>query len=370
MQDENKEPKKEDVGDSDLQNYLLYTLSLPERTVRSVVGLAAGAARETAFMIVPQAFQSSKTYEIVIKNSLGFLAEDIGGVQKEKSEDGEEGESSTDDSYMARKTVGNFVDLAGLATLHVSPVWFMAILSDVAYGSKSYVQELAKELESQGLIDDTSTIHHVDDVLEAVQNASGKSASMFDTPPLSVDQLRKSLNETREAINSADITNLMPESEMTAYWNEIREISDKEDISLLGVSGTITMHSLNKLGTFTKGTITGVQVAGGLFNQHVIGHYVESLAAVRDEGLFNVLDRTSTPYIEAVWTNFSGHKETFTETIFNGKLFSKIGGWFSGKKNDEELPANKTAPEVTSKATNPETTQPEAATLPEETKQE
>ena len=62
-------------------------------------------------------------------------------------------------------------------------------MSDVAYGTSSYVQELADELKKQGLIDDTSTIQHVEDVLNAIQDSSGNAASLFDTPPLSVDQL-------------------------------------------------------------------------------------------------------------------------------------------------------------------------------------
>src|SRR4051812_31202170 len=122
---------------STLANFLLYTVSLPERAARSTLALAAGAANEAATLLVPRAFQSSKTYEIVVQNSLRFLTDDIGGVKRHaEANDG-------DADFMARKAVGNFVDLAGMAMLHVSPLWFMAILSDVAYGSKVYVLELA-----------------------------------------------------------------------------------------------------------------------------------------------------------------------------------------------------------------------------------
>ena len=145
--------------------------------MRSTIGLAAGAAKETAEFLVPQAFQDSKTYEIVVRNSLRFLTQDVGGAANE-TEDATEVED-----YLARKAVGNFVDLAGLATLHLSPLWLLAIVSDIAYGSKSYVLELADELKKKGLIDESSTIHNVDDVLEAIQNASGKAANTFDMSP-------------------------------------------------------------------------------------------------------------------------------------------------------------------------------------------
>ncbi len=51
--------------------------------------------------------------------------------------------------------------------------WLLPIVSDVAYGSHSYVQELADEVGEQVLIGDKSSVHHVDDVLNAIQEKAG-----------------------------------------------------------------------------------------------------------------------------------------------------------------------------------------------------
>lgn len=327
----------ESLDDSDrsssLSRYLLYTATLPERVVRSSVGLAAGAATEAAVFLVPQAFQSSKTYEIVVRNSLGMLTRDIGGVQK-AGEDGQDVAAGQED-LMARKAVGNFVDLAGLATLHASPVWMMAIVSDLAYGAGSCVQELAAELQKQGLIDDDATIHNVDDVLTAVKNASGNAASMFDTPPLSVDQLKESLDATRQTLASADIRSILPEAELTKYWNEMKSVADDENVSLLGVSGAVTMGTLNRVKTVGQGTLTGVQVVGGLVSRPFVDHYSQSLATIRQDGLFVTLKDTSAPYVEAVWNNFSGSQGTWTEELLSGRAvrkgFDKLGSWLGRK---------------------------------------
>jgi hypothetical protein len=306
-----------------LQQLMMYSLSLPERVVRSTVGLAAGAAMETASLLIPQSFQSAKTYELVVKNSLGFLARNVGGVASD--DESAEGDVTTGDDFMARKAVGNFVDLAGMATLHVSPVWLLAIVSDVAYGSSNYVQELATELREQGLIDDTSTIHHVDDVLTAIQDSSGNAASLFDTPPLSVDQLRATLEKTRASLTEVDYAAILPESELRQYWHEMQEISVNNGVSLLGVSGALAINTLGKLETAAKGTFAGVRVAGGLLNRHVIGHYTDSLQLIQDKGLFESLRETSGPYISAVWNNFANDKPTWTEELVSGRLILK--GW-------------------------------------------
>ena len=327
---------KEETEESSLGRALLYGISLPERALRSTVGLAAGTVSGTAAFLVPQCFQSSKTYEIVVKNSLRLLSEDIGGVERQK---GENDEPLMED-YIARKTVGNFVDLAGLATLHLSPLWLLAIVSDVAYSSKTFVLELAQELEREGLIDDASTVHHVDDILDAVQKSTGSAATMFDTPPLNVDELKKSLKETKETLSKADVSTLLPESELKGYWAEMKALSNQEDVSLLGLSGAMTLHTIRRVGSVGQGTLTGVRVAGGLLNKHILGHYSEAISEYHERGFYTALREDSQPYIHAVWNNFSPERGTWTEEIVTGravgKLFGKIRGLFR-KKEPESI---------------------------------
>jgi len=315
----------------DLSRYLLYTLSLPERTVRSTVALASGAARETAGVLVPRAFQNSKTYEIVVRNSLRFLTEHIGRTKSSEAETAQAG-----DDYLARKAIGNFVDLAGLSMLHLSPMWILAIVSDVAYGSKVYAQELAVELKAQGMIAEDSSIERVDDILEAVRLASGKAAGMIDAPPLSVEELRKSLEETRDALTAADYRAVLPEAEIKSYWNEMRQISERDDVSLLHVSSAITMHSMGKAQSIAQGMWTGMGVAGGLFNETVIGHYSDSLRVMREEGFYVIVSRSYAPYIEAVWTNYSADQVTITEGVLDGSLikraYQSVSGWVGRRK--------------------------------------
>ena len=319
---------------SRLSRYLMYSFTLPERLARSAVGVTAGVARESAEFLIPQAFKNAKTYEVVIKNSLKFLTEDVGGVAP-KADEVELGKD-----FAARKAVGNFVDLAGWATFAMSPVWVMAIVSDVAYGSKSYLHELAGELRKKGLIDETSTIHNVDDLLGAVKDASGQTASLVDSPPLSVEQLKESLEATRKAVGRADFRKLLPESEVRRYWQEMKEVSAKENVSFIGVGGALAMHTLGKMGRATQGAFTGALVAGGLVNRHIFGHYRDAMNDVRDRGFYQTVKDSSGPYVDAVWHNFAVDRPTWTAELLSGravgKAFTMVKGWFSrGKLQDE-----------------------------------
>ena len=69
-----------------------------------VVGIAAGTVREAAEFVVPQAFKNAKTYEVLVKNSLTFLTDKVGGVRS-TTDDSED--SAVGDDFVARKAVSH-----------------------------------------------------------------------------------------------------------------------------------------------------------------------------------------------------------------------------------------------------------------------
>ena len=329
-----------------LMHGLLYGISLPERLVRSAVGVTAGTAKEIAEFVVPTAFQDSKSYEVMVRNSLGFLLNNVATVAEPANVSqtnaaapatgvGDDTTSANPARYIARKAAGNFIDIAGLATLHISPLWVLAIVSDAAYGTKTYLNELAQELQSQGLIDDSSSIHKIEDLFGAVKHASGSAASAFDQPPLSLDELRTSVEQTRLAVSEIDPRNLIPESEISRYWSEMRSIAEQEQVSLLGVSAAIAMETVESVKNVSQGTLTGLFVAGKIINRNIFGHYWHSLASVHEQGIWNSVRKTYTPYVDLAWGNFTSSRKTWTETVLDpgrfARLWKKILNFFRRK---------------------------------------
>ena len=324
---------------------ILYSASLPERIVRSAVGLTAGTAKELAEFIVPQAFQSSKSYEVAIRNSLNFLLSAVGDVGGAGSAgvntaavagaaNAADAAAPTADTgrFVAKKAIANFIDITGLTTLHVSPLWILAIVSDAAYGTRTYLEELATELQRQGLIDNSSTIHRVEDLFAAVQKASGRAASAFDLPPLSLAELKESVAQTRKALNEIDPTVLIPETEIRRLWQEMKDLAVSENVSLLGVSGALAMHTVEAIREATQGTLAGLFVAGRIINRNLFAHYAASLQHVRTQGLIASLKNTFEPYTEMAWNNFSSKRTTWTEAVLNPgwatRLWRKVGAMF------------------------------------------
>lgn len=324
-------PEEKRPSDKSLLDNLLFGLSLPERTLRSGVSVVGGAVREAAQTLVPQSFQDSKTYTVMVRQMLDYLVEDVGGVAKVSAADADTALAESPSpqqakDFLARKAVGNFMEMAWLATLHVSPLTVMAVVSDVAYGSKTYLQELAVELKRQGVIDENSTIDHVDDLFEAVAHASGATAGVLDTPPLSVDGLKQTIAQTRQALAGIDPTTVLPQRELERFWEEIRQVATQEGVGMMEVSSAMTLHTLGKVATVGRGALSTVKVAGTLLDRHVLDHYREALEDVRNQGLYATLAKVSQPYLDAVWQNFSSHRPTVTEDLLSGKLLGQALG--------------------------------------------
>lgn len=322
-------------NERNVYDYLLYSLSLPERAIRSSAGVAGGVVRESAELLVPQAFRNSKSYEILVQQGLDFLTDDVAGVRRAGQE-----EAPAVEDFVAKKAVGGFVEMASLATLHVSPVLLLAIVSDVAYGSQTYLKELAVELKREGVIAEDSTIDHANDLLEAIRESSAVGASAFDTPPLSIEGLRETIDQTTQSVGKIDPTKVLPAAEIDRLWNEMQGVAADEDVSLLEVSGAMTLHALNRVGQLGQGALSTVSIAGTLLDRHVLDHYRTALGDLHQLGYYNTLANVSQPYIAAVWENFSTDRKTITEDLLNGTLVgqaaSTVGRWFGVKEAVEQ----------------------------------
>jgi hypothetical protein len=283
--------------------------------VRGGTGLVAGALRESAGLLVPQSFQNSQTYSVTIRQMLDFLAENVGRVEKAKDEAAEE-----IDNFLARKAVGNFLEMAALATLHLSPLTVLAVFSDVAYGSQTYLTELAEELKKQGIIDEQSKVHHASDLLSAVAAATQSTSQALNLPPLSVEGLKQTIEETRAAVKSIRPDQMLSEADIRGLWQQMRDLAKRENVDLLRLSGAVTIESLGTLGTISRGALSSVRVSGALVKRHIVDHYVQALGKIRDEGLYRSLADRSEPYLRAVWENFASQKTTITEDLLSGKL--------------------------------------------------
>ncbi|OYP35441.1 hypothetical protein [Rhodopirellula sp. MGV] len=328
-------PPQDLPDDSTLFDALTYGLTLPERTARSASAVVGGLVHETAGWLIPAAFRSSKTYSAFIGQSLDMMIHDVGGVTKNQVPAAENEEAA-----LAQKAVGGLLDLAGAATLHLSPLTVLAVFNDLAYGSSHYLKRLSEELKREGIIDQDSSIDHVSDLVDALQQTGARASKAAEAPPMSLEAMISTIGEITQQVQQVDPTRLIPQSELTRMWQQMESVADDTGVGIWDVSTTMTMFAIDRLSLSTRGALSTVRVAGSLLDEHFFAHYGDALVAIRQDGFYETLSNASTPYLDAVWHNFDAKRETLTEELVTGRmprrLWSSFVCWFKSRGDERK----------------------------------
>ena len=270
-----------------------YLISVPERIVRAVAAALGGTIHETAELVLPRLVRKSRFYEATAKNLLRITVELVGGVERDA--DAVAGELEKSPKKLAvRKAGGNVVELGSILAFGFSPLWLLAAAADVSRGTRVYLDVLVDELKAAGVLAEEAEFASVDDLLAALEGASGTTARLIDIPPLEVEGLKRTLADLRD-----DARGLPTPPELAAVYEGLVAEADREQRSLLEVSlgmGIAFFNSARKVG-----------------RQHLLDPYSEDLKPVRDEGFAAYAGRVGKPYAQAVARHFDPRQTTLTE---------------------------------------------------------
>ncbi len=241
-----------------------FLASLPERLLRVVAATGGGAVHETAELVLPRLVRRSRLYEATAKNLLRITVELVGGVDRPPDALAAEVEPSPG-KLAVRKGAGNVVELGSIFAFGFSPLWLLAAAADVTHGTRIYLDALVGELKLAGVVAQSAALQSVDDLLAALEGASGTSARLIDIPPLEVEALKRSLSDLR-----VNVEELPTPAELAAAYAGLLDEAEREKRSLLEVSAGIGFAFFNS--------------ARKVGRQHVLDPYSEDLRPVRDEG--------------------------------------------------------------------------------------
>jgi aconitate hydratase len=278
-----------------------FVVSLPERIVRAVAALVGGTVHETAQLLLPRLVRRSRLYEATAKNLLRITIELVGDVERPGGEAAAEFERSPR-KLAVRKGAGNVVELGSIFAFGFSPLWILAAAADVSRGTRVYLDALVDELKEAGVIAREAELGSVDELLAALEGASGTTARLIDIPPLELEGLKQSLRDLRE-----DAGGLPRPDELAAVYSALVHEADREQKSLLEVSVGMGMAFFN--------------AARHVGRQHVLDPYTEDLKPVRDEGFGAYALRVGRPYADAIGRHFDPRRGTLTERGIN-----RLGG--------------------------------------------
>ena len=296
-------------------NFLKYSVSLPERTLRALAAGIGGVSKLVTDLVFPESLRETTSYRVFLGNVQRFVIERVGGVDKAYAKEG----AQLPEEFVKRKLVGNAVEAVGILSFHFSPIWIFAVGADLVSGSKTYLERLAKELKKEGVIDPKAETKGFDDVLGAVQKATDASASILDLPPISQKDFatyRKELTSSYADMFSKS-AGLLPSFD--SLWARMTSLAKRENLSLEQVAGLMSVNAARAAG----GALAAGNAAGGLFVEKVLNSYGKSLDAMEKDGYAAFFTRTMEPYGEAMKKAFDPDRETWTEWLVSFGMFRK-----------------------------------------------
>ena len=298
-----------------LWNGTVYALSLPERYVRGLSALLGGIFKETTDILVPGVVKDSTSYNIFVGNILRFTVENVGGVKGVYDDEGLEGEFAT------RKLIGNTIEGVGIATIHLSPLWFFAFFADSVKGGQAYLERLHEEMVENGYIDSETSAESFTTLFEGLERTTTSFAQNIDTPPLTKDEILSNIEEIRDSIsdllsNSGSIASGTV-TEMSNVLQDFMNTATDEGQSLLELGGLLTLQTTNRVKQLGGLTVSAPNVAGKMLYENILGYYSDTLTEIHERGYANVASEAIEPYGQAILNQFSAEKITWTERLFN-----------------------------------------------------
>lgn len=288
---------------------LMYTLSLPERTIRSLAAIVGGTSILLSETLFPTSLRGTTTYKVTIGLMQQFIVERVAGMKDKVNE----GQVQLDEDYVQKKMAGTALEAAGLLTMGYSPLWVFAILGDTAGGSKVFLNRLVKYLKENGVVTEDIEAKELVDVLEAVQEATNKSASTIDTPPLSREELSELANEMKISYGRVfkSTKNLTPHLE--AIWKNVEQLALREEISIERLIGIMTVDAArwSKKGVDIA-RATG-QTGVSLLNEKVLDSYKNTLAMTSEQGIDKYMSSHMDPFMQSAREHFDPMQKTWTE---------------------------------------------------------
>lgn len=291
-----------------------YLLSMPERLVRSVLGLGAGAVRETGEVVLPASVRRSHLYQNLVDGMLRFLTERVGGVEGVTGD-----EDALPDKYLARRSAGNAVEALGIVAFRASPVWVLAALADVCGMGRQLIPEIADALKAKGLLEEDTQFTSVDQMLDGLERTSSRLAGTINAPPLDVAGLRAEWEALREEARSLKPTGLPSRDEIRDVWTKLRAEAARKDRSVFETSSVMAVSAARALPEGVRWLSASARVGatrtGRVFATAILDHYLQTLSEMGQVGYLAFARRQLSPYVRAAVGQFSPGRRSLTERL-------------------------------------------------------
>jgi hypothetical protein len=291
-----------------------YILSLPERVIRSALGLSAGLLREIGEVAVPRTLRRGQLYKSLVDTTLRYVIEQVGGARGIYPP-----EDPRPENFLARRGAGHVIELLGIAAFRVSPAWVFAALADLSGFGRRLIPEIADALKEQGLLEKEARFESVDQLLDGLERTSSHLAQTMYVPPLDVSRLRSEWTEIRSRARGLKPADLPSLADISGAWEAVKQEAARQERSIFATSSLMAISAVRALPDRARWFSSSARVTaartGRLFYATILEDYSHTLSDLREAGYASYARRQLSPYLRACVEQFSRRQRSVTERI-------------------------------------------------------
>jgi hypothetical protein len=195
----------------------------------------------------------------------------------------------------------------------------MAALADISGAGRQIVQEISDALKEEGLLDHDAKFENIDQLLDGLEQTSGRAADLFNAPPMDVAGLRKEWAEFRQSIAKIPPRNLPSADLVRRHWDELKLEATAQNRSVFQLSSIIAVSAIARtpetLLKLARAANRAVWRTGQLFAGSVLEHYSHTLRDIRERGYAAYWTEAFRPYLRAAAGQFSPAHLSLTDRL-------------------------------------------------------
>lgn len=291
--------------------------------MRSLAGISGGLLHEIGVVMLPTRLRRTALYRTMVEVTLRFLIQEIGQVPNVYPS-----EERLAQNFLLKRGASHGIELLGLMTIHVSPIWIFAALADASGAGHALIQQIAQALKDDGLLDSDAQFSTVDQLLEGLEKTSTHLAETLNIPPLDMPSLRRDWERFKAELPKLPPNSLPARETLERMWAELVESAKEEQRSVFVVCSMLAVSAvreipanllwLSRAATLAARRTAGV--VGGVF----LNHYRLALSDISAIGFIAYWRRQFRPYLRAAAEQFASEKESSTEKFIRRRVKKEV----------------------------------------------
>ncbi len=294
-----------------------FLLSLPERVVRSLSALTGGLLEEAGVILLPARVRRTALYRVIVGVALRFLVEEVGRVEGIYAPEGRL------EDFLLKRGASHSIELLGLLTLHVSPIWVLAALADATGAGHALIQQIAQSLKDEGLLDKDSKFESLDQLLDGLEKTSGHLADLLNVPPVRLTELRREWTRLKAEMPALPAESLPTLANLERVWVKLVREADRQQRSVFMLCSTLAIAAVAEIPSnvlwLSRAAGTAAKRTGQMVGDTLIAHYLHSLDEISSRGFVAYWRAQFKPYLHAAAEQFAPSTLSTTERLLTRK---------------------------------------------------